>query len=268
MDLHGKRAVVTGASRGIGAAIAERLAGAGARVALVARSAGPLQQLADRLGGSAYAVDLSDAAQVSGLIERIEADGGPVDLLVNNAGLEATAAITSQSAGDVQAIVQVNLVTPIELCRQVLPGMLARGRGHVVNVSSLAGVAAFPGFSTYGATKAGLTHFTSGLRADLRGRPVGTTVVEIGPVPTEMLDVAKSYPPTGLSFRRMYRVGLLTDITVDQVAAATVAAVESGRRHVRLPRRVALTSMLAEAPRRATGWVLTGVPHQPRAPRR
>jgi hypothetical protein len=83
-----------------------------------------------------------------------------------------------------------------------------------------------------------------------------------------MLDVAKSYPPTGLSFRRMYRVGLLTDITVDQVAAATVAAVESGRRHVRLPRRVALTSMLAEAPRRATEWVLTGVPHQPRAPRR
>jgi short-subunit dehydrogenase len=264
MDLQGKRAVVTGASRGIGAAVAERLARAGARVAVVARSVGPLQELADRLGGSAYPADLTDRAELRGLVDRIEADGGPVDLLVNNAGVDATADFTMQTADDVEALYRLNLVAPVELCRQVLPGMLARGRGHIVNVSSLAGVGAFPGFATYGSSKAGLSHFTAGLRADLRGTAVRTTLVELGPVPTDMLSDAKAYEPTGRSFRRMYRLRVLVDVPAEQVAGAVVDAVLGGRRHVRLPRRAAALAMLAEAPRRATEWVLTGVPHQPR----
>src|SRR6266566_349809 len=88
MELAGKRVLITGASRGIGQALAERFTAAGARVALVARSEGPLKELADRLGGTAHPCDLCDPVELSGLIERVEADGGPIDVLVNNAGVD------------------------------------------------------------------------------------------------------------------------------------------------------------------------------------
>src|SRR4051812_17274202 len=88
MDLAGKRVLITGASRGIGEAMAIAFAGAGARVALVARSEGPLKELASRLGGTAYPADLCDPDTVDGLVDRVEADGGPIDVLVNNAGVD------------------------------------------------------------------------------------------------------------------------------------------------------------------------------------
>ncbi|MBV8237088.1 MAG: SDR family NAD(P)-dependent oxidoreductase, partial [Acidimicrobiia bacterium] len=90
MELAGKRVLITGASRGIGQALAERFTAAGARVALVARSEGPLKELADRLGGTAHPADLGDREQVVGLVDRVEGDGGPVDILVNNAGVDLT----------------------------------------------------------------------------------------------------------------------------------------------------------------------------------
>src|SRR3982750_1556651 len=98
MDLAGKRVLITGASRGIGRAIAERFAGTGARVAVVARSEGPLKELADRLGGTAHPADLSDPEQLTGFIERVEADGGPVDVLVNNAGIDKAGSFPKASA--------------------------------------------------------------------------------------------------------------------------------------------------------------------------
>ena len=262
MELRGRRVLVTGASRGIGNALARRFAGAGAVVALVARSRPQLEELAGELGGTAHAADLTDREQLETLIERVEDEAGPVDVLVNNAGLETTKSILDHTAEDVELIYRLNIVAPVELCRQVLPRMLGRGGGHVVNVSSLAGVAVFPGFATYASTKAALTHFTAGLRADLRGKPVGTTVVELGPIVTEMLAGAKDYGPTRDSFERAYRLGMLVDITPEQVAEAAVAAVEAGRRHVRLPRRAGVYSLLAEAPRRLTELFLTGVRHQ------
>src|SRR5437764_14692949 len=92
MELRGKRVLVTGASRGIGQALAERFAAVGAQVALVARSEGAIKELADRLGGTAHPTDLGDRDQVTGLIDRVEADGGPVDVLVNNAGVDLAVA--------------------------------------------------------------------------------------------------------------------------------------------------------------------------------
>lgn len=165
---------------------------------------------------------------------------------------------------ELEQIFRVNLVSAAELCRQVIPGMAQRGRGHIVNVSSLSGVAVFPGLAAYSSTKAGLTHLSAGLRADLKGIPIGTTVVELGPVGTEMLESIDEYAPVANSFKRFYRLQLLVDVSKEVVAADVVAAVEKGRRHVRHPKRAALFPALAEAPRRIGELLLTGVPPRTR----
>lgn len=262
MNLEGCRVLVTGASRGIGAALAGRFAGAGACVVLLGRDAEALGDVAGRCGGVPWVADLADPAQVSGLVRRIEAAEGPIDVLVNNAGIENMGDFVDQEQAKTDALYRVNLLSPVELCRQVLPGMLQRRRGHVVSVSSLAAFSAFPGLAVYGSSKAGLTQFTAGLRADLRGRPVGTTLVELGPTATAMMQRMSSYAPTSDSFARLYRLGLLSEVSTTSAAAATVEAVRAGRRHVRLPRRAAVAASLAAAPRRTTEWLLTGISHQ------
>ncbi len=262
MQLAGRRVLITGASRGIGEALAHRFAGAGATVALVARNADALAKLAADLGGTAHPADLTDPTVVRSLIGRIEEEAGPIDVLVNNAGIDLATAFTAYTAEDVEAIYRINLLTPVELARQVIPGMLSRGAGHIVNVSSMAGCAVFPGIVAYSSTKAGLTHFTAGLRADLKGTPVGTTVVELGPIPTDMLDHVEDYKPTADSFRRFYRLQLLVDTPRDKVAHDVVEAVIKGRKYVRLPKRAALFPLLAEAPRRTVELLLAGVKHQ------
>ena len=259
MELSGSRVLVTGGSRGIGEALARRFAAAGARVALVARTERAIEELAAELGGTAHAADLADPGQVPGLVERIEAEGGPVDVLVNNAGIEGLGAFDTQSPEALETIYRVNLVAPAELTRQALPGMLRRGRGHIVNISSLAGTAVFPGMASYSSTKAGLSQLTAGLRADLRGTPVGTTLVELGPIPTEMLARVDGCEPARASFRRLYRLGLLVDVDRETVARTVVDAVAAGRRHVRHPKRAIVFPMLTEAPRRTVELLLTGV---------
>ena len=259
MDLNGRHVLITGASRGIGEALARRFAAAGARVALLARNAEALEKLAADLGGTAHPADLGDATVVRGLIDRVEASAGPVDVLVNNAGVGVGSAFADQTAEDVEFVYQVNLLSPAELCRQAIPRMLARGRGHIVNVSSMAGTAVFPGLTVYSSTKAGLTQFTAGLRADLKGLPIGTTVVELGPIPTDMLDQVDDYKPTEDSFNRFYRLHLLVDVSRERVADNVVRAVQKNRRHVRIPKRAIIFPMLAEAPRRTVELFLTGV---------
>jgi uncharacterized protein len=263
MDLGGRNVLVTGASRGIGEALAQRFARDGAHVVGVARNADLLGKVMADVGGTAIAVDLADPAQVDGLIARVERDTGPVDVLVNNAGLDLVGALIDNSAEDVRTIHQVNLVTPIELCRQVLPGMLARGRGHVVNVSSLAGVAGFAGMTSYCSTKGGLTNFTGVLRLELKGTPIGTTLVELGPIPTDMLDHVHDYAPTRKSFERFYKLQMLVDVPRETVADEVVDAVKRSRRHVRIPKRALAFPMLNEAPRRIIETLLVGVRSRP-----
>jgi uncharacterized protein len=260
MDLNDAHVLVTGASRGLGAGLAREFHAQGARVTLVARSSGPLGELASELGGTAITADLTDAADREGLIARVEEQAGPVDVLVNNAGIDATGGFTSFSAEDLARLVTLNVLAPMELSRQVLPGMIDRGRGHVLMMSSLAGTAVLPGMAAYASSKSALTHFTAGLRAELRGLPVGTTVVEVGLVPTDMKDGVLGYAPTAAAFRRFYRLGLLTDTSIDRVCRASVSAVASGRRHVRHPRRARGFAALAETPRRMTEFILSGVP--------
>ena len=260
MELAGRRVLVTGASRGIGEALARRLAERGAVVALVARSGDAIRALAMELGGTAHPADLTDPDQVRSLVGRVEDEAGPIEVLVNNAGIDRVGWIGDTSADDVEELLRINLVTPVELCRQLVPRMVERGGGHLVNISSTAGLGAFPGLVAYSTSKAGLTHFTAGLRADLKGLPVGTTVVELGPVPSDMLDHIDEYPPARAAFRRGYRCGVVADVPRDVVAQEVVEAIEKGRRHVRLPRRMVGFSLLAEAPRRITELLLAGVP--------
>jgi uncharacterized protein len=263
VDLRGKRVLVTGASRGIGEALARRFVEHGAQVALVARSGDAIRALAVELGGTAHPADLTDAQQVRALIQRVEDEAGPVDVLVSNAGIDHTGALVDIDPDDLEALFRLNLLAPADLCRQVLPRMIARGSGHVVNISSMSGIGVFPGMVAYSSSKAGLTHLTAGLRADLKGLPVRTTVVELGPIPTDMLDHVGSYQPAAKSFRRGYRVALVADVPRDVVAAEVVKAVERGRRHVRLPRRMAPLAAITEAPRRLTELMLTGVRARP-----
>lgn len=263
MDPSGRHVVITGASRGVGAALADEFAAKGARVTLVARSVDALAQVAERTGGNAVPADLADPAQVDGLIGRIEADFGPVDILVNNAGIDLTGAFTDMPMGDIQRMVQLNAITVAELTRQVLPGMIERGGGHVVQVSSMAGTGTFPGISVYGGTKAFVTHMTAGVRLEMKGLPIGLTVVETGLItPTDMADSVLSYPPTEASFKRFYRLMLLADADVVKVARKTVRAVEKGKRTVRMPARAFLFPALTNAPRRMVEWFLVGVPRR------
>ena len=260
MELAGKRVLITGASRGIGQALAERFTAAGSRVALVARSEGPLKELADRLGGTAHPADLADPEQLAGLIERVEADGGPVDVLVNNAGVDKAGFIFDVSAHDVEMLYRLNLIAPVELCRQVIPRMLERGRGHIATMSSMAGVGPYPGYSMYASSKAALNHFTACLRADLKGKPIGTTLVEVAfVVPTEMAENVKQNAGIRRAADRFYKLHTLADVPLDTLTAEVVDAVRRGRRHVRLPRRLAPLSLLGEAPRRGVEIILTGV---------
>lgn len=263
MRITGAHVLLTGATGTIGAGLARRLADGGARVTLLARSTGPLQGLAHATGGAALPADLCDPASLHGLVDRVEAAHGPVDILVNNAGGDTTGFLTDLTAGDLRHTIDLNLTAPLELCRQVMPGMLARGNGHLVNISSMAGVATVPGLALYGGTKAGLTHATSGLRADLRGSQVGTLAVEIGPVASEMMDRISRHGPTEASFRRLVRARLLTILDPDLVAHRIVTALEQGHPHLRLPRRAAPLAAVTGAPRALARIVLSGIPARP-----
>jgi uncharacterized protein len=149
MELRGKRVLITGASRGIGESLAHAFAGAGATVALVARTKDAIGALAAELGGTAHPADLSDPMQVAELVGRVEEEAGPIDVLVNNAGIGSPAAFTDAPDDDLRQVTQVNYLAPAELCRQIIPRMLGRGGGHIVNISSLAGCSALPGLVSY-----------------------------------------------------------------------------------------------------------------------
>ena len=192
MDLDGARVLVTGGSRGIGAALARAYAAAGADVVVAARSEGDLRAIADEVGGHAVVVDLADPAAVEALVPGVEADFGPIDVLVNNAGVETVDMAAVIDPGDVRTATRVNLEAPMVLTRYVLPGMLERGRGHIVYLSSIAGSSGFPSMATYCATKAGVNGFVAALRMELKGSPIRTTLVAPGPVDTRMWDAIEN----------------------------------------------------------------------------
>ena len=176
-----KTALVTGASSGIGAAVVERLRAEGLQVHALARSAKALGELAERTGCIAHAIDVTDLAGITRLTQQVE-----FDVLVNNAGVDRPGSILKADAEGIDLLIDVNLRAVLHLCRLVVPGMVARDRGHVVNISSIAAAYNFNGNSTYHATKAAVSMLSRQLRIDAFGKRVRVTEICPGRVATDI----------------------------------------------------------------------------------
>jgi short-subunit dehydrogenase len=208
-ELKGATVVVTGGSRGIGPHIAEALAAQRAKVGLVARSEPELQANARALSASgaevvAFPADVTSSEDRRMLVLAIEQRLGPVDVLVNNAGGDLQREFHNLTEDEIRGVLELNLTSAVMLTRLVLPGMLERRHGHVVNVSSMAGRVSFPYTEAYAAAKDGLIAFTRVLRADYRNHGVSASTLILGPVGEVGVgartaeEVGLKLPPVGL----------------------------------------------------------------------
>jgi NAD(P)-dependent dehydrogenase (short-subunit alcohol dehydrogenase family) len=192
MSLTGHHAVVTGAGSGIGRATAERLAEAGCQVTLIGRHVARLNETADRIGDLAFAApaDVTDPDMLAAAIEAGRDRFGPVDILINNAGAAGSAPFLKTDADAFRAMLALNLEAPAEAARLVLPGMLTRRRGRIVNVASTAGLKGYPYVSAYVAAKHGLVGLTRALALEVASK--GVTVNAVCPGFTDTDLVARS----------------------------------------------------------------------------
>lgn len=176
MRVAGKTVLLTGATGGIGAAIAHDLSAAGARLVLTGRRTEVLEPLAEAVGARIVTADLGDDEQ----LRRLIAEASEIDVLVANAALPGSGRLLDLSLEEIDRVLEVNLRAPIVLTRELAPLLAARGAGHIVLVSSLAGKAATPGTSMYNATKFGLRGFGLAMRQELHDRGVGVSIVSPG----------------------------------------------------------------------------------------
>jgi NADP-dependent 3-hydroxy acid dehydrogenase YdfG len=174
-------ALVTGASSGIGAAVVERFCREGLKVHALARNAEALSALGARTGCTPHAVDVTDLPGIAALVASLE-----VDVLINSAGVDRPRKFLRAEAEDIDLLVDVNLRAILHLCRLVLPGMVARDRGHIVNISSIAAAYNFDGNTIYHATKAAVSMLSRQLRIDAFGRHVRVTEICPGRVATDI----------------------------------------------------------------------------------
>jgi uncharacterized protein len=236
MELRGRTALLTGATGGIGQAIARALHARGATLVLTGRRTDVLEPLARELGAEQLSVDLADAGDVA----RLAAHAADVDLLVANAGLSASGPLKGFSAEEVDRVLAVNLRAPIVLAQALAERMTSRGDGHLVFVSSLSGMTGQPGASVYSATKFGLRGFAQALRAELRPRGVGVSCV----LPGFVRD-AGMFHEAGA--RAPWYLGTSTP---EAVAEAVVRAVERDRGEIVVapPLTRAMTRFASAAP--------------------
>lgn len=237
--IEGTTALVTGASSGIGAALACDLAAAGASVALVARRAGRLAEIVTTLApgrSAAFPCDVRDAAAVAATVAAVRERFGAIALLVNNAGIGRYLPFLETSAEEVAAILETNLHGALHFTRAVLPEMLARRHGHVVNVASIAGRIGSRNHAVYCASKFALVGFSESLAYELEGTGVGVTLVNPGIIDTAFFDHQ--------SFADFPAHARARAIPPEAVSAAIVRAVRCGRREVTVPAIYALGTVL------------------------
>lgn len=236
MELRGRTGILTGASRGLGVEIGRALAAKGVHLALAARDEEGLKRTAEELerhGVRTIVVrtDVTRTTDLERLVERTTNELGPPDLLVNNAGIETIAPFATFDPDRIDAIVETNLTAAMKLARLVVPGMIERRRGHVVNVSSASGKAGVPFYTVYGATKHALVGFSWSLRTELAEHGVGVSVVCPSFVSGTGMYADRSNdakPPRSIA-----------TVTPQEVAAAAVTAVEKDKAEVVVARGVA-----------------------------
>ncbi|MBI0536012.1 3-oxoacyl-[acyl-carrier-protein] reductase [Roseomonas sp. KE2513] len=217
-DLTGKSALVTGATGGIGAAIARALHAQGARVALTGRREAELASLAEELGERAFvaAADLSDPAAPAALVEKVEAEFGSLDILVNNAGLTRDGLALRMGDKDWSDVIEVDLSAPFRLARASLRGMMKRRSGRIISIASIVGVTGNPGQANYAAAKAGLIGMSKALAQEVAPRGVTVNVVAPGFIRTAMTDALNDAQKAAL----MGRIPLGKMGAVEDIAAA------------------------------------------------
>jgi NAD(P)-dependent dehydrogenase (short-subunit alcohol dehydrogenase family) len=179
-ELEGRVALVTGGSRGLGFALARELQAKGARVAICARGVEQLEEAGRKLRVLAVPCDVGDRDQVAALVERVEADHGPIELLVNNAGVIGVGPLATQTHDDLAETLGVHLWGAVNCTFAVLPGMLARRDGRIANVTSIGGKISVPWLLPYDTSKFAAVGFSEGLRAELAGTGVTVTTVVPG----------------------------------------------------------------------------------------
>ncbi len=182
LDLEGRVAVVTGGSRGLGFALCRELRNRGARVATCARGEEQLQRARTLLGGDVLAIacDVSDEEQVRAFIDQVEEQLGPVEVLVNNAGVIAVGPLATQTIADFEEMLAIQLWGPIHMTFAVLPGMRERGEGRIANVTSIGGKISVPWLLPYNTAKFAAVGFSQGLRTELAGTGIKVTTVVPG----------------------------------------------------------------------------------------
>ena len=228
VDLDGAVVVVTGASRGIGAAVAKAVAARHARVGLIARTADDLHAVLGGLTveGVTVTADVADRTAIIDAIAQVEAALGPIDVLVANAGIGAYGPLVDMSYEEIERVVHVNVLGTIYPIRAVLPGMVARRRGHVVTIGSIAGRIGSPFEAVYSATKFAGVGLTEAFAVEVAPYGVGVSLVNPGVVATEFGN-ARGHP---------YARDRPKPISAESVADAVVAAVERGAAETYVPR--------------------------------
>ena len=219
-DLTGKTALVTGASGGIGEAVACALHDQGATVVLHGTRTEKLEALKQQLGARAFAlaVDLSNRDAVAGLIAAATDLAGPISILVNNAGITRDGLMMRMKDEDWDAVLEVNMTASMSLCRAAMRGMMRAKTGRIISISSVVGVTGNPGQTNYAASKAGMIGFSKSLAAEVASRGLTVNVVAPGFIETPMTDALDESQKTGL----LSRVPAGRFGQADEIAAAVV----------------------------------------------
>ncbi|QUR67520.1 SDR family NAD(P)-dependent oxidoreductase [Mycobacterium spongiae] len=239
MELMGKTVLLTGATGGLGRAIATALAGRGAHLIVSSRKPQELDELAAALAGDGHRTIVSDLAEPDAA-PRLLTAAGQIDILVANAALPASGKLDSFTAGETARALRVNLEAPIQMTRELIPRFTERGSGHFVYISSLSGKTATARASLYAATKFGIRGFALCLRDDLRPAGVGVSVVSPGAI-----SGAGMFADSGADAPPLIGTG-----TPEQVGAAVVTAIERNRSEVTVApmRQKVLARVAANAP--------------------